>query len=195
MLSDMVECVGERWGMAATLLVLGKNVVCGMAGCGSSWGENCDGGCVLWGHWLCKTHLYAFGRQKDGDGPDLKNVRPEQPTKRIGKSNKGGARAQTPAAMGYTMADMVLMSIIADRMRATNVENKRLKKKGEKLESQVEEAKQTVSALETELAKQRRETERESWKTRFEESLEKQRKMIEGTLITLTLTLNPNPKP
>jgi uncharacterized protein YoxC len=181
MLSDMVECVGERWGMPATSLVLGKNVVCAMAGCGTSWGKNCDGGCVLWGHWLCKTHLYTFGRQKDGDGPDLNSVRPEQPRKRIGKSNKGGARAQTPAAMGYTMADMVLMSIIADRMRATNVENKRLKKKVEKLESQVEEAKQTVLALETELAKQRRETERESWKTRFEESLEKQRKMIEGS--------------
>ena len=83
----------------------------------------------MWGHWLCKTHLYAFGRQKDGDGPDLNNVRPEQPRQRIGKSNKGGARAQTPAAMGYTMADMVLMSIIADRMRATNIENKRLRKR------------------------------------------------------------------
>jgi hypothetical protein len=179
MLSDMVECVGERWGMQATSLVLGKNVVCAMAGCGSSWEKNCHGGCVLWGHWLCKTHLYSFGRQKDGDGPDLKNVRPEQPRQRIGKSNKGGARAQTPAAMGYTMADMVLMSIIADRMRATNIENKRLRKKLVKLESQVEEAKQTVSALETELAKQRRETERESWKTRFEECLERERKAKE----------------
>jgi uncharacterized protein YoxC len=81
--------------------------------------------------------------------------------------------------MGYTMADMVLMSIIADRMRATNIENKRLRKKLVKLESQVEEAKQTVSALETELAKQRRETERESWKTRFEECLERERKAKE----------------
>ncbi len=39
MLSYMVEFVGDRWGMPATSLVLGKNVVCGMAGCGSSWGK------------------------------------------------------------------------------------------------------------------------------------------------------------
>jgi hypothetical protein len=181
MLSDMVECVGERWGMPGTLLVLGENVVCGMAGCGSSWKNNCAGGCVLWGHWLCNAHLRAFGRQKDGDGPDLNNVRPEQPRKRIGKSNKGGARAQTPAAMGYTMADMVLMSIIADRMRATNIENKRLRKKLVKFERTLEESVKKNELLEGELAKQRRETERESWKTRFEESLEKQRKMIEGS--------------
>jgi hypothetical protein len=176
----MAEWVGERWGMPATSLVLGKNVVCGMAGCGSRWEKNCDGGCVLWGHWLCKTHLYAFGRQKGGDGPDLNSVRPLQPTKRIGKSNKGGARAQTPAAMGYTMADMVLMSIIADRMRATNIENKRLRNKLVKCEGTLEESGKKIELLEGEVAKQKRQAERETWKTRFEESLEKQTKMIEG---------------
>jgi uncharacterized protein YoxC len=79
------------------------------------------------------------------------------------------------------MADMVLMSIIADRMRATNIENKRLRKKLVKFERTLEESVKKNELLEGELAKQRRETERESWKTRFEESLEKQRKMIEGS--------------